>query len=85
MAESASKDLHALKCIEMHITQKGQQIAKNGIKLHIIAKYQKLLNMVNKLQQMTEMKKKVKKCPKWAKTGEKGVKFKNNYFHRFSG
>ena len=42
--------LNALKYyIKMHITQKGQKIAKNGKKWQKwqkIAKYQKLLNMV---------------------------------------
>ena len=48
-------DLNGLKCIQMHIPQKGQKNAENGRKwqkndrkLQIIAKFQKLLNMVNK-------------------------------------
>ena len=47
--------LNVLKYIQMHIPKKGQQIVKqgtkikkNGGKLPIIAKFQKLLNMVNK-------------------------------------
>ena len=47
-------DLNTLKCIKIHIPQKGPKNAKNGKmaknvrKLQIIAKFQKLLNMVNK-------------------------------------
>ena len=54
-------DLNALKCIQIHIPQKGpknakncKKMAKNIRKLQIIAKFQKLLNMV-------------KKCKNWQK------------------
>ena len=45
-------DLNALKCIQIHIPQKGQKNGKkwqkNVRKLQIIAQFQKLLNMVKK-------------------------------------
>ena len=65
--------LNVVKCIEIHINQKGQTIAKNGPKwpkngrkLQIITKYQKLLNMVTKCCQECP---KCQKMPKWAKNG----------------
>ena len=54
-------DLNALKCIQIHIPQKGPKnkkmvkMAINVRKLQIIAKFQKLLNMAKKLHKFTKM------------------------------
>ena len=66
-------DLNALKCIQIHIPQKGPTNAnkmvkngKNGRKLQIIAKFQKLLNRVTKLQNSKKMSNNVKNAKKCA-------------------
>ena len=46
------------------MVKKWQKMTKNGRKLQIIVKFQKLLNMVKKWQQFTKMEKKCKKMPK---------------------
>ena len=48
---------------------KMKKMVTNGRKWQIIAKFQKLLNMVTKLQQFTKMSKNVKKCQKRQKIG----------------
>ena len=60
-------------------------MATNVIKLQIIAKFQKLLNMAKKLQKLTKISNNVNKCQKQAKNGQNLAKFKNKNCQRFSG
>ena len=70
-------DLNALKCIQIHILQKGQtkyqQIVKNGKKLPKIANNCKISEITKYGEKMTTLYKNVKKCKKNAKNEPKTV------------
>ena len=79
--------LNVLKCIQIHIPQKGQKMPQNGKKWQKIANNFKISEITKYGEKMTTIYKNVKKCQQMQKTGQKRTKMVKFQicFHRFSG
>ena len=84
-------DLNALKCIQIHIPQKGQTNAKmviNDKKCQKITNNCKISEIIKYSEQITTIDTNVKQCKTMTKMGLKRPKngqISEIFFHRFSG